>query len=306
VITLKVDVVIPVYNQVKSLAFVLKGFLNQITEHELTIIIVDDGSTDDINGLVTENQSYFIKKGWELKYVWQKNSGRAIARNLGVKSGYGEIVIFCDADRIPGQHFVNSHVNRLLKEKDIVIGNPLEIYLGSILERESLIWEIIHGKKFRLARTSSFSKIVLKIYSNDGYTDSAIPWVSTFSGNMSIFRNAIEKNKFDEGFKLWGFENIELGYRLFSKGYNFIFEEKAVNYHLNHPRPSNFYQKGISESRRYLSLHYGEESPIAKFGDLAEGKMSLHEFEEEFGNEKASWLNKIEGELINKMSPLEK
>ncbi|WP_353052569.1 glycosyltransferase family 2 protein [Bacillus thuringiensis] len=301
---MKVDIVIPVYNQRASLEYVLTGFLNQETKNELLIVVVNDGSDEDIDSLILEKEPLFAEKGWKLHIVNLEKSGRSIARNVGVQAGDGECIIFCDADRIPNKSFVDNHVNKYLAGFDITIGIPKEIYLSSILEREKLIWEIVNGNKSRLARQSSYTKLVLNIYSKDGNTDSGIPWVSTFSGNMSISRRLIELHGFDEGFKSWGFENIELGYRLYSQGYKFAHEPRAVNYHLNHPRPANFYENGINASREYLSLKYNSNSSIANYGDLAEGKIGLQDFERKYGNDGALWMNEVSTPLANKISPL--
>ncbi|PFR37905.1 glycosyltransferase family 2 protein [Bacillus thuringiensis] len=301
---MRVDIVIPVYNQRSSLAYVLTGFLNQETKNELSVIVVNDGSSEDIDSLISERKPLFSEKGWTLHSINLEKSGRSIARNAGVQLGEGDLVIFCDADRIPNKSFVDMHVNKYTAGFDITIGVPKEIYLSSILERETLIWEIVNGKKSRLARESSYTKLVLSLYSKEGSTDSGIPWVSTFSGNMSISRRLIELYGFDEGFKTWGFENIELGYRLYAQGYKFAHEINAVNYHLNHPRPANFYENGINASREYLSVKYSSDSGIAKYGDLAEGKISLQDFEKRYGNAEALWMNQVNKSLVNKISPL--
>jgi glycosyltransferase involved in cell wall biosynthesis len=301
---MKVDIVIPVYNQRSSLAYVLAGFLNQETKNDLSVFVVNDGSDEDIDSLILEKAQLFIEKGWNLCIVNLEKSGRSKSRNAGVQAGDGEIVIFCDADRIPNKNFVDSHVNKYLAGFDIIIGMPKEIYLNSILERNTLIWEIVNGNKSRLGRLSSYTKLVLNIYSKDGNTDSGIPWVSTFSGNMSVSRRLIELHGFDEEFKSWGFENIELGYRLYSQGYQFAHEPRAINYHLNHPRPANFYDIGIKASREYLSLKYNNNSSITNYGDLAEGKISLQDFEKKYGNAEALWINGVSTSLANKISPL--
>jgi glycosyltransferase involved in cell wall biosynthesis len=301
---LEIDVVIPVYNQKSSLSLVLKGFSQQITAHKVSIIVVDDGSTEDIFRVVEEKRIEFQNKNIILKYTRLENSGRSIARNHGVSLGEGELIIFCDADRIPDKNFIEMHAREYVNEAGITIGLPLEIYLSSLFDREPLIWEIVNGEKGRLARKSSFIKLALSIYNNDGNTDSGVPWISTFSGNMSSSRALMESFRFDDGFKFWGFENIELGYRLYSAGVKFRHSSSVKNYHLAHSRPSNFYENGIKYSRDYLTEKYGESSAVTNFSTLAEGSVDLRWFEQNYGNPQASWQLGTDAQLINKISYL--
>ena len=65
---------------------------------EFEVIIVDNASTDDtkeIVGKCAEQLSCF------LKYVFEPNLGLSNARNAGVASSQGEIVVFTDDDAIP-------------------------------------------------------------------------------------------------------------------------------------------------------------------------------------------------------------
>jgi glycosyltransferase involved in cell wall biosynthesis len=85
-----VTCIIPAYNREKYIESAIESVLNQ-TYKNMEIIVVDDGSTDNIRKLV-ENL-----KG-KVKYVWQPNSGSAAARNLGISKASGDFIGFLDSD----------------------------------------------------------------------------------------------------------------------------------------------------------------------------------------------------------------
>ena len=85
---LTVSVIIPAYNEEKTVANVVKVVksLNYIEE----VIVVDDGSTDQTAQLSLEAGATVINH--------IKNRGKGAAIKTGFKSSKGEIVVFIDAD----------------------------------------------------------------------------------------------------------------------------------------------------------------------------------------------------------------
>jgi glycosyltransferase involved in cell wall biosynthesis len=87
-----VSVVIPTYNRVKVLSRAVRSVLNQDYQ-DFEIIVVDDGSTDNTEELV----SSFGEP--RIKYVrHEKNRGPAAARNTGIGCAKGKYVAFQDSD----------------------------------------------------------------------------------------------------------------------------------------------------------------------------------------------------------------
>lgn len=84
------SVIIPVYNSAGTLARALESVFSQ-TFVDYEVVIVDDGSTDQIDSVV----SLYADR---VKFVRQKNAGAAAARNHGVKVSVGEFLAFLDAD----------------------------------------------------------------------------------------------------------------------------------------------------------------------------------------------------------------
>lgn len=87
---LQTSIVIPSYNNVGYLGQCLDSVLDVI-ESGTEVVVVDDGSEDDIRSLVGR----FMPR---VRYVRQTNQGPSAARNTGVRETTGEYIRFIDAD----------------------------------------------------------------------------------------------------------------------------------------------------------------------------------------------------------------
>lgn len=86
------SIVIPVYNRAHLIETTLKCVFNQsFTDFE--VILVDDGSTDDLCNVVQK-----FKFNTNFTYHYQKNAERGTARNSGYKLSKGVYVVFFDSD----------------------------------------------------------------------------------------------------------------------------------------------------------------------------------------------------------------
>lgn len=88
-----VSVIVPVYNVVDYLPRCIESILRQ-TYSDLEIILVDDGSQDGSEVLCDR---YAIEDS-RIIVVHQRNSGVAVARNVGVEYATGDLIVFVDAD----------------------------------------------------------------------------------------------------------------------------------------------------------------------------------------------------------------
>ena len=88
----RVSVIIPVYNNAQYIGEAIASVLRQ-TYTDYEIIVINDGSTDDINRAIA---TYFN----QIRYVRQENQGVSAARNRGLYLARGELIAFLDADDI--------------------------------------------------------------------------------------------------------------------------------------------------------------------------------------------------------------
>lgn len=89
-----IDVVIPVYNGASFIRQALDS-VNKQTLQPQTVIVVDDGSTDDTAKIIQEYASVI-----PLQYLRQENRGLSSARNAGWKASQAPFIAFLDADDV--------------------------------------------------------------------------------------------------------------------------------------------------------------------------------------------------------------
>lgn len=102
-----VSIVIPTYNCGKYIQRCIESVLAQ-TYSNLDIIIIDDGSTDQ-TALICKNYSD------KLTYMYQENSGPAVARNKGIGLAKGEYITFVDADDYIDADYIQIMMNLINK-----------------------------------------------------------------------------------------------------------------------------------------------------------------------------------------------
>ena len=91
--TVKVSIIVPVYNPGKFIYQCIDSLLNQ-TLKECEFIFVNDGSTDNSLSILKSYQ----EKDTRIKIIDQTNSGSSIAKNNGIKVATGEYIGFSDSD----------------------------------------------------------------------------------------------------------------------------------------------------------------------------------------------------------------
>jgi glycosyltransferase involved in cell wall biosynthesis len=89
----KISVIIPVYQAEDFLAKCVDSVLAQ-TEHDLEVILVDDGSTDHSGNICDE----YATRDSRVHVIHKENAGVSAARNSGIAAATGEYIGFVDSD----------------------------------------------------------------------------------------------------------------------------------------------------------------------------------------------------------------
>ena len=143
-----------------------------------------------------------LKPKCRFVYIYQENSGLAKARNQGIKRSKGDIVLFIDDDILASYDLVKEHYEyHLTHPKSVVKG-----WVNHVSDMENL-----PEPKFTWADYST-----------------AFFWTS----NVSVEKKyLVEAGFFDEDFREYGWEDLELGLRLKELGLRSVFNKKALVYH---------------------------------------------------------------------------
>lgn len=91
----KVSVILPIYNVESYLDETFKSLLNQ-TLHEIEILAVNDGSTDQSENIIKK----YMQQDSRISYFCQNNQGQSVARNLALQHATGEYIYMMDSDDI--------------------------------------------------------------------------------------------------------------------------------------------------------------------------------------------------------------
>ena len=112
------SIVIPTYNRADFIAKTIDSILNQSYEN-FEIIVVDDGSTDNTEEVVTALEDA------RLSYFKKTNGERGAARNYGAKKSRGQYINFFDSDDLA----YDNHLSEAVRMIEIN-QNPEIFHLG--------------------------------------------------------------------------------------------------------------------------------------------------------------------------------
>ncbi|MBW2967135.1 glycosyltransferase family 2 protein, partial [Candidatus Woesearchaeota archaeon] len=203
-----VSVVIPNYNSTKTIGKTIRSLQRQ-TYKDFDATIVDDKSKDHSVKLIKR----LIKGDRRFRLVELKtNRGAGNARNQGVKSSKGDIILFTDSDVIIKRDTVEKAVNNLKKnpEADAVVG---------FLDRKS-VFPNLPSVHFNSRIHYNYMQLPRQI---------DILYTSICAVRRKAFNSV---NGFDTSLR--SEEDPDLGYRLAGTGHKIILDKTMTVYHFKH------------------------------------------------------------------------
>jgi len=136
----KLSILIPCYNEEKTIIKIIKQIKKQNYSVPYEIIIINDGSTDN-----TYNKLFYLQnKIKDLKIIsYKQNQGKGYALQQGIKNVTGNITIIQDADLEYNPKQINELIEPILRnETNVVYGSR---FTGTIINmsKTSIIGNII-------------------------------------------------------------------------------------------------------------------------------------------------------------------
>jgi glycosyltransferase involved in cell wall biosynthesis len=118
----KISVVIPAFNEEKSISRTLSALAKQKTKHEFEVIVVNNNSTDK-----TANVAKKFSKELNLKVIAEKRKGRGKARDTGCRKATGGVIFSMDADTIPPSNWIESMYKYFNYPDVVAVTGPWEV-----------------------------------------------------------------------------------------------------------------------------------------------------------------------------------
>lgn len=128
--SVKISVIVPIYNVEKYIYFFLETVVNQSLK-DIEIICVFDGEIDNSKEIVES----FAMNDNRFRFICQENQGTGIAKNNGLKGACGEFVSFLDPDdMLPAKNTLELLYNSAK-------ANNVKICGGSLIDIREGFWE---------------------------------------------------------------------------------------------------------------------------------------------------------------------
>src|ERR1700722_6257195 len=230
--TPQASVVIPTYNRSDKLSKTLETMTEQdIDPSRFEGIIADDGSSDD-----TADVAKPFAGRLRLKYYYQEDEGfrAGAARNGGARLAAAPVLIFLDAGRLAGPGLVSGQLGVRAGSEERRAG--IGCRSGYDACREEL-WvpegfDALRPREIlrRYQENEKFADIRELDYARFGSDPMKwpLPWLFFFTMNCSVpVKDFWAAGGFDEMFRSWGVEDIELGYRLYQNGSTLLLSRDA-------------------------------------------------------------------------------
>jgi glycosyltransferase involved in cell wall biosynthesis len=214
-LTPEISVVIPTHDRLDTLPRVISALDAQHDAPAYELIVVDDGSSD---GTAQWLRQYPFRL--PVHVVSQGNRGPAAARNHGIALARGRLVAFLGDDTIPDPGWLATHARA---HRD---GGAALAVIGYTCWHERL-------------RPNPFLRYINEYGLQFGYAligdREDVPFNFFYSSNVSLSRELLLAERFDERFPHAVWEDTELGYRLVKRqGVRLAYRPDAIAAH-DHP-----------------------------------------------------------------------
>jgi len=242
----KITVVIPTLNRAQKLPETLRCILNQtVPAEQYRVIVVNNRSTDNTEEVVRA----IAAKHLNVTYAYQEKPGAGATRNEGIRLATTPLVLFVDDDCQAAPNLIEEHLR------------AHEQHEGSVLGHIDTAWASTKDPFVKYLHDSQDQNTFAYLNPAD------VSYQFFYTGHVSCRREALLRvGGFDEGFTVYGVEDVDLGYRLWVHGEKMVYRKSAVVTHDYQPTYEEFLRKRRNNGR---SLAYF----LAKFPHL---KVEFH------------------------------
>lgn len=268
----EISVIMPSYNKYPQNLFTLLTLNNQTFDlSRVEVILVDDGSTDDTR-VIPHRHAFRFRLRY---IRTPTNIGRPRARNRGVQAAQGRLLVFLDAEMLVEPTYLQRHYELHQADASLVVCGAMllkgaytmwypdfseaqKAHVYQFLALSDAYRDLSLGLKpppdhkvclfdeagiaagcFKLF---SFDKPISDYYENvifrvygDHFNGFALSWILFFTGNVSVRRELLLSVGLFEEYDGYGWDDSEMGYRLYKRGARFFHDRHNRVYHQEHP-----------------------------------------------------------------------
>lgn len=231
----KISIVLGSYNQLDVIKRVLVSFETQGIEEAFEVIVVDSSSNDGSQAFLKSYSPRYL-----FRPIIQDNKGKAAARNTGVKAASADLILITDSDMIAHPDLLQTHIDAHDKSP------TASCFEGRTFNLTELHWPPDDAKLY---------PYITKAYQKGD----KLGWFYFLTGNLSFPKSVFEaEGGFDESFESYGWEDLELGYRLSQKKVPLYFLPDAINYHYHVLTKTEEIQRCVAKgesAKRLMNKH---------------------------------------------------
>ena len=205
----RLSIVIGTFNQKDVLKKVLDSFnVQSASPKDYEVIVVDSSSSDGTDYLL---KSHNPRHGFQC--LVQPNKGKTAARNKAIALAKSSVILVTDADMIADSNLVQSHIDA---HENAKVPSCFE---GLTYNLKTLEWP---------TNTENTVPYITPKYPHL----KKLGWFYFLTGNVSFPKQLfLDNNGFSEEFQGYGWEDLELGYRLYKKKIPLFYLKFAINFH---------------------------------------------------------------------------
>ncbi|MFX1392259.1 MAG: glycosyltransferase [Promethearchaeota archaeon] len=216
-----VSYVVGVRNMGDTIGNTIESLLNQNYPNK-EIIVINDGSTDNTDEILSQ---------YPIKFIKTKKKGISNARNLGYKQSKGDFIAFTDADCELDPEWTNKIIEGFTDDNIGIIGG-----ITKFRKDESFV------SKYR---SIEFSKRFKNIKKRD------VVWAG---GPGSMFRRDI-LDKIGGFNPEWRYgEDAEISFYVIEHGYKILKINDAITYHMPENKFWRLVRKGFRDAKAYTRV----------------------------------------------------